>query len=360
MVGGAPRGRGSRPRDVGTCGRLRIARDLGHADLHGADPRHGGAAVRPAEPVSRRRRRHPTRDAVHAAPSLPLARFRASTPAPPSPSGDSSPSSGSWSSRLTLGASFSTSAGSRGSTAAWVSIPVLLGIFGPPHVIWASDLSLHGGAVRGLLPADVAMARLLLTLLALERRSHAHLPGHARWRRSRCSSTRSRASCCAVLATARSLPLWRAQRDRAAIRSADRPRERIRSRDVSGPPTRSIAPSQRRVCAASSSSASASPPRSCTRGRAVRLRRGAPPRPRPGSCVASKRPRRRFRLALVGAVGTAVIACWELGARSRRRRRSRRGSRSTGSTIAGAGRSCSWRASWACRGSHVSRDAATS
>ena len=39
-----------------------------------------------------------------------------------------------------------------GSTAAWVSIPVLLGIFGPPHVIWASDLSLHAALYAGFFP----------------------------------------------------------------------------------------------------------------------------------------------------------------------------------------------------------------
>jgi hypothetical protein len=58
-----------------------------------------------------------------------------------------------------------------GATAAWVSIPVLLGIFGPPHVIWASDLSLHAALYAGFFPQNVAMGTTLLTLLALERSS---------------------------------------------------------------------------------------------------------------------------------------------------------------------------------------------
>lgn len=62
-----------------------------------------------------------------------------------------------------------------GSTAAWASMPVLLGIFGPPHVIWASDLSLHGALYAGFFPQNVALGTTLLTLLALERRSRASL-----------------------------------------------------------------------------------------------------------------------------------------------------------------------------------------
>jgi len=62
-----------------------------------------------------------------------------------------------------------------GARAAWLSIPVLLGVFGPPHVIWASDLSLHGALYAGFFPQNVAMGTLLLTLLALERRSRESL-----------------------------------------------------------------------------------------------------------------------------------------------------------------------------------------
>jgi hypothetical protein len=62
-----------------------------------------------------------------------------------------------------------------GATAAWVSIPVLLGIFGPPHVIWASDLSLHAALYAGFFPQNLALGTALLTLLALERRSPVFL-----------------------------------------------------------------------------------------------------------------------------------------------------------------------------------------
>lgn len=58
-----------------------------------------------------------------------------------------------------------------GATAGWISLPVLLGVFGPPHVIWASDLSLHAALYAGFFPQNVALATALLTLLALDRRS---------------------------------------------------------------------------------------------------------------------------------------------------------------------------------------------
>ena len=56
-----------------------------------------------------------------------------------------------------------------GSRAAWLALPVLLGVFGPPHVIWASDQSLHGALYASYFPQNLAIALLLLTLLALER-----------------------------------------------------------------------------------------------------------------------------------------------------------------------------------------------
>ncbi len=56
-----------------------------------------------------------------------------------------------------------------GSRAAWLALPVLLGVFGPPHVIWASDQSLHGALYASYFPQNLAIAMLLLTLLALER-----------------------------------------------------------------------------------------------------------------------------------------------------------------------------------------------
>jgi hypothetical protein len=64
-----------------------------------------------------------------------------------------------------------------GSTAAWISLPIVLGIFGPPHVIWASDMSLHAALYAGFFPQNVAMGLALLTLLVLGRRSPASLVG---------------------------------------------------------------------------------------------------------------------------------------------------------------------------------------
>jgi hypothetical protein len=52
---------------------------------------------------------------------------------------------------------------------------VLLGLFGPPHVIWASDQTLHGALYASYFPQNLAIALLLLTLLALERDGYASL-----------------------------------------------------------------------------------------------------------------------------------------------------------------------------------------
>ncbi len=62
-----------------------------------------------------------------------------------------------------------------GSRAAWFSLPVLLGLFGPPHVIWASDQTLHGALYASYFPQNLAIALLLLTLLALERDGYTSL-----------------------------------------------------------------------------------------------------------------------------------------------------------------------------------------
>ena len=62
-----------------------------------------------------------------------------------------------------------------GSRAAWLSLPVLLGLFGPPHVIWASDQTLHGALYASYFPQNLAIALLLLTLLALDRHSYPSL-----------------------------------------------------------------------------------------------------------------------------------------------------------------------------------------
>ena len=55
-----------------------------------------------------------------------------------------------------------------GSRAAWISIPVLLTLFGPAEIIWAGDLSFHAFLYGGYLPQTLAMALLLGTLIALD------------------------------------------------------------------------------------------------------------------------------------------------------------------------------------------------
>jgi hypothetical protein len=62
-----------------------------------------------------------------------------------------------------------------GDTAAWLAIPVLLTLFGPPHVIWASDLTLHGALYAPFFPQNLALAFALLALLALGARSRLTL-----------------------------------------------------------------------------------------------------------------------------------------------------------------------------------------
>lgn len=70
---------------------------------------------------------------------------------------------------LVLATVFLYARATAGRGAAWVAVPVLLALFGPANVIWASDLSLHGFLYAGWFPQNVAIALLLLTLLALER-----------------------------------------------------------------------------------------------------------------------------------------------------------------------------------------------
>ncbi len=62
-----------------------------------------------------------------------------------------------------------------GSRAAWISIPVLLLLFGPAHVIWAGDLTFHGFLYASFYPQTLALALLLYTLVLLH--------GEARWSR---------------------------------------------------------------------------------------------------------------------------------------------------------------------------------
>jgi hypothetical protein len=59
---------------------------------------------------------------------------------------------------------------------AWIAVPVLLALFGPANVIWASDLSLHGFLYASWYPQNVAIGFLLFTLLALDWKRRASLP----------------------------------------------------------------------------------------------------------------------------------------------------------------------------------------
>jgi hypothetical protein len=76
---------------------------------------------------------------------------------------------------LTLFAIFLYARRFAGSRAAWLTIALLLGLFGPPHVIWASDLSLHAALYASFFPQNLAIALALLTLLALAREGYASL-----------------------------------------------------------------------------------------------------------------------------------------------------------------------------------------
>ncbi len=52
---------------------------------------------------------------------------------------------------------------------AWLTLPVLLVLFGPANVIWAGDLTFHGFLYGAYFPQNVALAFLLYTLTVLER-----------------------------------------------------------------------------------------------------------------------------------------------------------------------------------------------
>src|SRR5262249_32515274 len=54
-----------------------------------------------------------------------------------------------------------------GTRAGWISIPVLLLLFGPAHVIWAGDLTFQGFLYAGFYPQTLALAFLLYTLVLL-------------------------------------------------------------------------------------------------------------------------------------------------------------------------------------------------
>jgi hypothetical protein len=108
--------------------------------------------------------------------------------------------------------------GLAGSTAAWISLPVLLAIFGPPHVIWASDLSLHGALYAGFFPQTLAIATTLLTLRVLERRSRLSLAAACGLATTTMLVHPFTGVLLAVLATAESCRLA-AHRDRRAVRA---------------------------------------------------------------------------------------------------------------------------------------------
>ena len=54
------------------------------------------------------------------------------------------------------------------SRAAWLSLPILLVLFGPAHVIWAGDLTFHGMMYAAFYPQTIALAFLLYALVSLE------------------------------------------------------------------------------------------------------------------------------------------------------------------------------------------------
>jgi hypothetical protein len=57
-----------------------------------------------------------------------------------------------------------------GGTAAWASIPIVLSLFGPAHVIYAGDMSINGFLTTGYFPSTVATGLMLATVVAYEHR----------------------------------------------------------------------------------------------------------------------------------------------------------------------------------------------
>jgi hypothetical protein len=62
-----------------------------------------------------------------------------------------------------------------GSRVAWITLSVLLGLFGPANVLWASDLTFHGAFYSSFYPQNLALALALMTLLVLERSTASSL-----------------------------------------------------------------------------------------------------------------------------------------------------------------------------------------
>jgi hypothetical protein len=79
---------------------------------------------------------------------------------------------------LLLHAVFVWARSQAGPRAAWLTIPVLLVLFGPAHVIWAGDLTFHSFLYAAYFPQNVALAFLLYALTALEGRPGA---GRTAW-----------------------------------------------------------------------------------------------------------------------------------------------------------------------------------
>jgi hypothetical protein len=197
-----------------------------------------------------------------------------------------------------------------GVTAAWVSIPVLLAVFGPPHVIWASDLSLHGALYAGFFPQTLAIGTTLLTLVLLGRPSRWSLVGASALATVTMLVHPFTGVLLAVLATADSCRLA-VRGDRAAVRAP----LALTSAFLIGTlwPAysldRAFAETGMRgfvfiaLCAAV-------PAVAARAGRALSTHRsvGAPAAllDRVGSRSVA------FRLALAGAIGTAVVVVWEL------------------------------------------------
>jgi hypothetical protein len=70
---------------------------------------------------------------------------------------------------LVLHAVFVWARSQAGSRVAWLTVPILLVLFGPANVIWAGDLTFHGFLYAAYFPQNVALAFLLYALAALER-----------------------------------------------------------------------------------------------------------------------------------------------------------------------------------------------
>ncbi|MSO94777.1 MAG: hypothetical protein EXQ81_03160 [Thermoleophilia bacterium] len=69
---------------------------------------------------------------------------------------------------LLLHATFVWCRSQAGSRAAWITLPVLLVLFGPAHVIWAGDFTFHGFLYAAYYPQTVGMALMLYTLVVTE------------------------------------------------------------------------------------------------------------------------------------------------------------------------------------------------